>query len=313
MQVFRHLEEVPADFGPSLVSIGNFDGIHRAHQAVLREVLQRARPHRAKAMAVTFDPHPTHILRPDKELKLLTPLSIKLKLFEQTGVDAVLILPFTRDLSVMSPREFVEQILVKTLKVKEVHEGFNFHFGHKASGNVEVLKEFGREFGFEVEVYPEMQLRGETVSSTEIRRLLSEGNVSKARHLLGRVFTISSTPGRGRGYGHKYTVPTINLSRYDEMIPRNGVYITRSKIGDTCFDSVTNVGVRPTFGPDSFAIESHMLNFHPIEVTAQTPVELSFLEWIRPEMKFSSPDALRDQIAKDVHKARRFFHHLKSK
>lgn len=313
MQVLRHLEEVPADFGPSLVSIGNFDGIHRAHQAVLREVLQRARPHRAKAMAVTFDPHPTHILRPDKELKLLTPLSIKLKLFEQTGVDAVLILPFTRDLSVMSPREFVEQILVKTLKVKEVHEGFNFHFGHKASGNVEILKEFGREFGFEVEVYPEMKLRGETVSSTEIRRLLSEGNVSKARHLLGRVFTISSTPGRGRGYGHKYTVPTINLSRYDEMIPRNGVYITRSKIGDTCFDSVTNVGVRPTFGPDSFAIESHMLNFHPIEVTAQTPVELSFLEWIRPEMKFSSPDALRDQIAKDVHKARRFFHHLKSK
>jgi riboflavin kinase/FMN adenylyltransferase len=176
---------------------------------------------------------------------------------------------------------------------------------------VDVLREFGREFGFEVFVDPEMTLRGEKVSSTEIRRLLSEGRVSKARHLLGRVFSIHSTPGRGRGYGHKYTVPTINLSRYDDMVPKDGVYITRSRIGEVCFDSVTNVGVRPTFGADSFAIESHMLNFHPIELTAETPVELSFLDWIRPEMKFPTTDALRDQIAKDVHKARRFFHHLK--
>jgi riboflavin kinase / FMN adenylyltransferase len=311
MQVFRHLEEVPVDFGPSLVSIGNFDGIHRAHQTVLHEVLNRSRAEGAKALAVTFDPHPTHILRPDKELKLLTPVPVKLRLFEATGVDGVLVLPFSRDLSMMSAREFVEQILVNRLKVREVHEGYNFRFGHKAAGNVDVLREFGREFGFEVVVYPEMTLRGEKVSSTEIRRLLREGKVSKARHLLGRVFSIHSTPGRGRGYGHKYTVPTINLSRYDELIPRDGVYITRSKLGDTCFDSVTNVGVRPTFGADSFAIESHMLNFHPIELTAETPVELSFLEWIRPEMKFPSTDALRDQIAKDVHKARRFFQHLK--
>lgn len=310
MQVFRHLEEVPANFGPSIVSIGNFDGIHRAHQSVLREVLTRAQTSGAKALAVTFDPHPTHILRPDKELKLLTPLSVKLKLFEKTGVDGVLVLPFTRDLSIMTPREFVEEILFKTLKVREVHEGYNFHFGHKASGNVDVLRELGREFRFEVMVYPEMKLRGESVSSTEIRRLLREGKASKARHLLGRVFSIHSTPGRGRGYGHKYTVPTINLVRYDDLIPKDGVYVTRSKIGNECFDSVTNVGVRPTFGPDSFAIESHMLNFHPIELTAETPVETIFFEWIRPEIKFPSTDALRDQIAKDVHKARRFFHHL---
>ncbi len=308
MQVFRHLEEVPADFGPTIVSIGNFDGIHRAHQSVLHELVVRARSSGARALAVTFDPHPTRILRPDKELKLLTPLPVKLKLFEQTGVDGVLVLPFTRDLSMMSPHEFVQQILIETLKVREVHEGYNFHFGHKASGNVDVLREFGNELGFEVFVYPEMKLRRETVSSTEIRRLLREGNVSKARHLLGRPFSIHSNPGRGRGYGHKYTVPTINLVPYDELVPRDGVYVTRSRIGDVCFDSVTNVGKRPTFGPDSFAIESHMLNFHPIEVTADTPYELIFFEWVRPEIKFPSTDALRDQIAKDVHKARRFFH-----
>jgi riboflavin kinase/FMN adenylyltransferase len=311
MQVFRHLEDIPSDFGPTLVSVGNFDGIHRAHQAVLREVLDRARQRGARALAVTFEPHPTRILRPDADLKLLTPLPVKLKVFERTGIDGVLVLPFTRDLSMMTPREFVEQILVSKLKAREVHEGYNFHFGHKAAGNVDVLREFGKEFGFEVVVYPEMKLRGENVSSTEIRRLLREGNVSKARHLLGRVFSIHATPGRGRGYGHKYTVPTINLSRYDELVPRDGVYITRSRIGDVCFDSVTNVGVRPTFGEESFAIESHMLNFHPIEVTAQTPIELSFLEWVRPEIKFPSTDALREQIAKDVYKARRLFRHLK--
>jgi len=310
MQVFRHLEEVPDNFGPTVVSIGNFDGVHRAHQAVLKEVVAEARRIRGHAMVMTFDPHPTRILRPDKELKLISPAPIKLKLLEQASIDGVLLLPFTRDLSMMQPREFVEEILVNKLHAKEVHEGYNFHFGHKAAGNAQVLTELGREFGFEVVTYPEMTLRKEKVSSTEVRRLISEGNVSKARHLLGRVFSIHSNPGRGRGYGHKYTVPTVNLSRYDELVPKNGVYITRSRIGDECFDSVTNVGVRPTFGPDSFAIESHLLNFHPISLQADTPVELMFLKWIRPEMKFPSVDDLRVQIAKDVQKARRFFHHL---
>ena len=310
MQVFRHLEEVPENFGPTVVSIGNFDGVHRAHQAVLKEVVTEARRIGGHAMAMPFDPHPTRILRPDKDLKLISPTPVKLKLLEQAGIDGVLLLPFSRDLSMMQPREFVEEILVNKLQAKEVHEGFNFHFGHKAAGNTQVLAELGREFGFEVVTYPEMRLRNESVSSTEIRRLVSEGNVSKARHLLGRVFSIHSTPGRGRGYGHKYTVPTINLSRYDELVPKNGVYITRSKIGNECFDSVTNVGVRPTFGADSFAIESHLLNFHPISLQADTPVELMFLKWIRAEMKFPSVDDLRAQIAKDVHRARRFFHHL---
>jgi len=310
MQVFRHLDEVPPNFGPTIVSIGNFDGVHRAHQSVLREVVARARQLGGHAMALTFDPHPTHILRPDRNLKLISPTPVKLKLLEQTGIDAVLLVPFSRDLSMMQPREFVEEILVNKLHAKEVHEGYNFHFGHKAAGNAQVLAELGSEFGFDVVTYPEMTVRNEKVSSSEVRRLIAEGNVSKARHLLGRVFTIHSTPGRGRGYGHKYTVPTINLSRYDDLVPKNGVYITRSRIGDVCFDSVTNVGVRPTFGPDSFAIESHMLNFHPIELHAETSVELMFLKWIRPEMKFPSVDHLRAQISKDVHKARRFFHLL---
>jgi riboflavin kinase/FMN adenylyltransferase len=307
MQVFHKLEEVPAGYGPTLVSIGNFDGVHRAHSHVLQEIVTRARQQGAKAIAVTFEPHPVRILRPDSGFKLITPTPEKLRLLEASGLDAVLLLPFGRDLSLMTPRQFAERILKKQLHAREVHEGFNFHFGHKAVGNVDVLAELGREMGFKVIVYPEMKLRGETVSSTRVRTLLSEGRVSRARHLLGHPFSMLSTPGRGRGYGSKYTVPTINLSRYEEFVPRDGVYVTRSRVGKECFDSVTNVGGRPTFGAESFAVESHLLNFHPIELKPDTEVEIHFLQRLRDEIKFPSVDALREQIARDVRKSKRYF------
>lgn len=313
MQVFRHLSEIPGDFGPTLVSVGNFDGVHRAHRRVLDEIVSRARKRGAKSVAVSFEPHPMRILRPDSGLKLITPTPEKLRLLEQSGVDAAMLLPFTRDLSLMSPREFAEQILRDRLHAIEVHEGYNFHFGHKASGDVAMLTEFGQEFGFEVVVYPEMQIRGASVSSTRIRELIRAGDMHRARVLLTRPFSILSTAGRGRGYGSKYTVPTINLSRYEELVPGDGVYITRTRVGEECFDSVTNIGNRPTFGDESFAIETHLLNFHPIELTAQTPIELSFLSRLRDEMKFPSVQELRDQIGRDVKKAHRFLHRLRHK
>lgn len=306
MQIFHRLEDLPVDFGPTFAAIGNFDGVHRAHARVLREIVARAKRGQGKSLAVSFEPHPMRILRPDAGLKLLTPTPEKLRLLSETGLDAVLLLPFTRDLSLLTPHEFAEDIL-KRLNLREVHEGYNFHFGHKASGDVKALEDFGREMGFAVVVYPEMRLRGETVSSSAIRRLLADGNVSRARHLLGRPFRILSTPGRGRGYGSKYTVPTINLSRYDELAPKDGVYITCTRVGEERFDSVTNVGNRPTFGADSYAIETHLLNFHPIELSAETPVEISFLERLRDEIKFPSVEALREQIGRDVKKAKRFF------
>jgi riboflavin kinase/FMN adenylyltransferase len=311
MHIFRKLDDVPSDFGPTLVSVGNFDGVHRAHANVLREIVARARSAGDKAVAVTFEPHPGRILRPDSGLKLLTPTAEKLRLLESTGVDAVLLLPFGRDLSLMTPRQFAERILKKKVHAREVHEGFNFRFGHKAAGDVNMLSDFGREMGFEVKVYPEMSLRGEPVSSSHIRKLISEGRVSRARHLLARPFCILSTPGRGRGYGSKYTVPTINLARYEELVPKDGVYISCTRVGPETFESVTNVGNRPTFGADSFAVESHLLNFHPIELTPETEVEISFLDRLRDEIKFPSVEALREQIARDLRTARRYFRLLR--
>ena len=314
MLTFYKLDDVPRDFGPALLSVGNFDGVHRAHRHVVDEIVRRAKAENAQSVVVTFEPHPARILRPDHNLRLLTPLPEKLRLLEGTGIDTVLLLPFSRDLSLMTPHQFAHEILKKRLHAREVHEGYNFHFGHKAAGNIDRLRELGREMGFEVHDYPEMRLRGENVSSSHIRKLLSEGRVSRARHLLGRPFSILSTVGRGRGYGAKYTVPTINLAHYEELVPKDGVYITRTRVGsghkDECFDSVTNVGNRPTFGADSFAIETHLLNFHPIELSAETEVELHFLDRLRDEIKFPSVDALKEQIGRDVRKAQKYLRRL---
>jgi riboflavin kinase / FMN adenylyltransferase len=307
MQIFHKLDEIPADFGPSLVSVGNFDGVHRAHVRVLDEIVARSRQRHARSVAVTFDPHPMRILRPDAGLKLLTPGPEKIRLLEQTGIDAVAVIPFTRDLSLMSPREFVKLIICDRLHAIEVHEGYNFRFGHKATGDVTLLTQLGAECGFEVITYTELRLRGESVSSTRIRELIQKGDIRRAGFLLGRPFSIQSTAGRGRGYGSKYTVPTINLSRYEELVPRDGVYITQTRVAAECFNSVTNVGNRPTFGSDSFAIESHLLNFHPLELTADTEIEISFLSRVRDEIKFGSVEELRQQIQRDVAKAERYF------
>ncbi len=308
MKIFRALEEVPVDFGPTVASVGNFDGVHCGHQHVIREMVRRAKETGSKAVAVTFDPHPLRILRPDVAPKLITPQPMKEKLLAEAGLDALLVIPFTRDFSMTTAEDFARNILAGLLRAREVHEGENFHFGHKAQGTPQRLQDFGKQLGFAVKLYPVMMLRGSPVSSSHIRELLSLGKVARARRLLGRIFSIVAFPGRGRGYGHKYTVPTINLSRYDEMVPGNGVYVTRTRVGEEVFDSVTNVGNRPTFGDDSFAIETHLLNFHPLEVTAQTEVEISFLQWRRQEMKFPSVEALREQIGHDVRRARRYFH-----
>jgi riboflavin kinase / FMN adenylyltransferase len=308
MFTFRKLDEIPSDFGPTVVSVGNFDGVHRAHQYVIGEMVRRARALNARAVAVTFDPHPIRILRPREAPPLITPVPQKLRLLEQTGLDAVVMLPFSRDLSMMPPFEFAETILSDGLGAIEVHEGFNFRFGHRAEGTMTRLLEYGRKLGFEVIEYQPQKIRGHIVSSSEIRKLIQAGNMDRPRHLLGRPFSIFSNPGAGRGYGHRYTVPTINLARYDELVPGIGVYVTRIAVAGEVFNAVTNVGNRPTFGPDSFAIETHILDFHPIELSDDSPIELTFLYRLRDERKFESTDALKEQIGCDVKSANRYFH-----
>lgn len=311
MKIFRQLAEVPPNFGPSVATIGNFDGVHRGHQWVIAEVVARARTLGIPSVAITFDPHPARVLRPDRIQPLITPLDEKLELLAATGIDAVLILPFTTEFSRMSARAFATDVLQKVLHVTELHEGENFHFGYQAKAGIDSLEMLGRELGFSVRVYTPQTIRGSAISSSTIRQFITRGDVSHVRALLGRSFAILSTPASGRGYGTRYTVPTINLAPYAELLPANGVYITSLKIGagdsSETFDAVTNVGNRPTFGADSFTVESHLLNFHPIALDEHTPLTLTFLHRLRPEIRWPNPEALREQIGRDVAKAKRYF------
>ena len=323
MQVFRTLDAVPANYGPTVIAIGNFDGVHCGHRWIIEHTRNCARSLGASAgglgtrcIAVTFDPHPVRVLRPDVAPRLITPMPERLQLLAQTGIDATVVLPFTKEFSHLPAEVFARDVLREGLHAVEVHEGDNFRFGYQAQAGIAELKELGRQLGFTVISHPTRTVRGMLASSSKVRERILAGDITAARALLGRPFSIRSTPARGRGIGTKLTVPTINLAPYHEALPANGVYITRMKIGEgpeaPTFQAVTNVGTRPTFGEESFAVETHLLNFHPqqqtIDLHKDTLLELTFLSRIRSEMRFPSPEALKTQILRDVAHALRYFH-----
>jgi riboflavin kinase/FMN adenylyltransferase len=312
MQVFRSLAEIPAGFGPTVAAVGNFDGVHRGHREILAAVTAEARAidargAGARAVAITFDPHPEHFLRPEEAPRLITPTAERLRLLAETGIDAVLLLKFDEALACLAPRAFVEQILVGALGVRAVHEGRNFRFGHGAAAGVRELAAMGAELGFAVRLHKAVCVHGLEVSSSAIRALVAAGDVRRARWMLGRPFTVLSTPARGRGIGTRLLVPTVNLAAYDGLLPAFGVYVTRLKIEGRTFDAVTNVGNRPTFGAASFAVETHILDFEPVAMNEETPIELEFLMRLRGEREWPSPEALKSQIFLDVTRAKRYF------
>lgn len=307
LPVYRSLAEIPAGFGPSVAAIGNFDGVHRGHQEILGSVVQEARSRCARAVAVTFDPHPESVLRPERAPGLLTPTPERLRLLARTGIDAVVLLTFDQALAHMAPHEFVQRVLVDALALRALHEGGNFRFGYRAAAGVTELAEFGSEFGFDVHLHQAVRVRGLEVSSSAVREYVAAGDMKRARWMLGRPFGIRSTPVRDRGVGTRLLVPTVNLAPYAGLLPAFGIYVTQLTIGDRCFQGASYIGNRPTFANAGFSVETHILNFEPIDLTDQTPVHLEFLMRLRDDKKFSNVEALKMQIEKDVTKAKRFF------
>ncbi len=295
----------------SVLAIGNFDGIHLGHQAILRATVERAHALSAVSTVLTFDPSPRKVLRPESAPLRLSTTAQRLEWFNALGIEAAVIMPFTLELSRLSPEEFVTQILVRDLQVKAVLVGENFHFGHKQAGNVKLLKELGTKNGFEVVIIPPVECHGEVVSSTIIRREVAEGDVSHAGRLLGRPFALTGEVVPGTGTGRKFTFPTLNLAAEQELLPARGVYITRTMLeGETCSHrSVTNIGVRPTFNGSSLSVETHLLDFQP--ETTPKRIEVRFWERLREEKKFNGPEELRAQIAQDIAAANRFFNRLR--
>jgi riboflavin kinase / FMN adenylyltransferase len=305
--VFRSLDEIPAGFGPTVAAVGNFDGVHLGHRAILAAAAAEARNTGARSVAITFDPHPEQFLRPARAPRLITPLPERLRLLSETGIDAALVLTFDAALAQLSPREFVQRTLITALGVRAMHEGQNFRFGHGATAGVRELAALGTEFGFAVHVQDAVRVRGLEVSSSAVRKLIGAGDIRRARWMLGRPFAVLSTPASGRGIGTRLVVPTVNLAHYDGLLPGFGVYVTRLKVDGRAFQAVTNVGNRPTFGEPSFAVESHILDFEPVELSEKTPLELEFLLRLRGEQEWPSPEALKAQIFKDVGRAKRYF------
>lgn len=305
--VYRSLREVPPDLGPCVAAIGNFDGVHCGHQEILRSAAEEARARRMRSVAITFDPHPAQFLYPKDAPKLLTFFPQRLELLAKTGVDAILVLHFDGTLSRVAAKDFVREVLVGVLGVRGIHEGANFRFGHGARAGVDELRRFGEEFGFNVHVHTAVRVHGMDVSSSAVRSLIAAGDVRRARWMLGRVFAVHSNPARGRGIGSRLLVPTVNLAAYDGLLPASGVYVTRLVIGARSFEAVTNVGNRPTFEGAGFGVETHILDFEPVELNDETSLSLEFLLRLRGEIQWPSTEALKAQIFKDVERSKRYF------
>jgi phosphoribosyl 1,2-cyclic phosphate phosphodiesterase len=295
----------------SVIAIGNFDGIHLGHQRVLEYTMNLAKETRAVATALTFDPPPLKVLRPDLAPPRISTNQQRMEWFGAIGMESVVVLPFTMDLAQCGPDEFVDQILVSYLKVRAVVVGDNFRFGYRQAGDVKFLRELGMRDGFEVVVHNPVVIDGQIVSSTLIRKQIAEGFVTEAGRLLGRPFALTGEVVSGTGTGRKFTFPTLNLRPEQELLPARGVYITRTVLeGETSSHrSVTNVGMRPTFNGSGLTVETHLLDYSGN--FAPKRIEVRFWKKLRDEKKFSGPEELRAQIAKDIARANSFFSRLK--
>ena len=305
-------------FGPlsasgrgSALAIGNFDGVHLGHQAILRAVTAHAKELHAVSTVLTFDSLPSKILRPDSAPPRLSTNAQRIERLAMAGVESAVVLPFTHELSRLTPEEFVEKILVRDLHVRAVFIGENFRFGHRQSGDAQLLRQMGVARGFEVVILPHLQIHGRAVSSTIIRRAVAEGDVAHAGRLLGRPFSLTGAVVTGTGTGRRVTVPTLNLSPEQELLPARGVYVTRTRFpGETrTYRSVTNIGNRPTFNGAALTVETHILE--PLDALAVEQIEVQFWMRLRDEKQFASPEELREQIARDVARAQKFFNRLR--
>jgi len=301
MEIIRDLNGLPAHPYP-VVALGNFDGVHVGHQTILRAAIERAQRGHGTAFALTFDPTPAKILAPDRAPRLILTAEDKLELLRVSGIGAVLVVSFTRELSQLTPREFVQTYLLERIGVRAVVVGHSVSFGHNRTGNATVMTELGREFGFDVTVVGPVNVAGMEVSSTKVREVIAAGDLRTAANLLGRSHFLSGPVVHGRERGRKIGFPTANIQSRTECLPPDGVYATRLLLDDGSHASITNIGMRPTFAEPERTIEAHIFDFDR-DIYDQE-VRLELIERIRPERKFESGEALATQIASDLKRAR---------
>jgi riboflavin kinase/FMN adenylyltransferase len=291
---------------PTVLTLGVFDGLHLGHQLVMRTVVERARKVGAVPTVITFDPHPRAVLHPESAPPLLQTLDQKVDGFGGLGIEQTIAIRFTEEFSQIRAEDFLRDVVKERLQAKEVYLGRGFAFGHKREGNIELLRRVSADLGFFADEVPEVRLRGHRVSSTRIRTLLSEGRVNLARRMLGRPYGVEGRVERGAERGRVLGFPTANLHPHNRVIPRNGVYVTGTLIDGQWRRSVTNVGLRPTFGAETEpSVETFVMNWGG-DLYGDA-VRVRFLRRLRAERKFGSVDELKAQIERDVDRAQSYF------
>jgi riboflavin kinase/FMN adenylyltransferase len=312
MRIIRSLEELAPVYPAPVVTIGNFDGVHLGHQNLIRDLAARADKIAGTPIVLTFDPHPLQVLAPNNAPLQIQTLKQKLAVIESLGIPLAVVIPFNIQLAQISARDFAVQTLWNRLQFKEIYVGPNFAFGNRRQGSFNLLKEIGEEKGFFAGKIRQVQFRGSRVSSTAIRQALIAGQVGLARRLLNRPFALDGSVVRGAGLGSKLQIPTANLMTRNELIPRKGVYVTIFKMDGRRYESVTNIGFRPTVSRDEtdvLSIEPHLLDFK--QDLYGKEVTLEFMMRLRDERRYPDQKALVAQIHRDIENTRRYFRWLK--
>ena len=308
MQIVHYPEEPrPAQWRHPVLALGNFDGVHRGHVKIVERVRRAAEERAASAIAMTFDPHPPRVVRPDKAPPVLMTTQQKLEALAKAGIQGVAIVRFTPELSRWDPETFVRTVLVEWMRVAEVWVGANFLFGRDRSGNFSILRSLGARYGFRTEKIDPVRYKDFVVSSTRIRRLIGEGRVDEASALLGHHYYVDGSVIQGQRRGRGLGFPTANVCPDNELIPPRGVYASTTQVDGVFHPSVTNVGTRPTFGQNGaqMIVETHLLDFDG-DLYGRG-VRVGFVQRLRDERRFDNADALRAQIAADCDQARTLF------
>ncbi len=311
-EIFHTLEEARGRFGPCALAIGNFDGVHIGHRALIGEAVRCAQKNGFTPAVLTFDPHPTAIVAPDRIPPLICTMEQRFELLAAAGAQRIFVLNFTADLARLSPEEFVSQILVGCLDTKAVFVGDNFRFGYRQTGTPDVFAALGQSYGFSTCFMEPVKFRGCVVSSTAVRTELARGNVMQAARLLGRCYSISGLIVPGRGIGSRKTVPTLNLRPEPQLLVPHGIFVTETFETATGkrWPSVTSCGYNPTFGATDLTVETYLLE--ALNGSAPDSIEVQFRHFLRREEKYPDAESLRAQIIKDVARSKTYWRRVEN-
>ena len=302
MKIINDIYELEEPFEKAVVTIGNFDGVHKGHQAILHQVIEKAEAIGGTSVAVTFEPHPIRVLKKNGQPPLITLFEQKTELISQTGIDVLICIRFDETFAAITARQFVEDILVRRIGTRAIIIGEDYAFGRNREGNVEFLREYGKTLGFDVIVaqwISDTFHAGERISSTRVREVVTAGNVEEAWHLLGRYYQVRGRVVSGRNRGGKLLgFPTANIHLTDELCPKTGVYAVTVTCKDRKYNGVANIGYSPTFDDNVFTVEVHILDFS--DDIYNEPIRVNFIRRIRDEAKFENIEALIRQIRKDI-------------